>query len=134
MSCNRSAGGTKVFVIGKDNDRLYEWNFSANKWVNAGRTVQSVAIDNNNHVWTVENGSIFRYSNGDWEKMLGAAKAVSAGGTKVFVIGKDNDGLYEWNPATKAWMRGGRTVQSVAVGAKNTIWIVEDFSIYTLYY
>ena len=122
------AGGTKVFVIGTD-DRLYEWNFKTKAWVNAGRTVNSAAVDMNNSIWTVEGTTIMRYKDGAWTKMPGAAKRVIAGGTKVFVIGTD-DQLYEWNFKTdNNWTRAGVFPVSAAVDMNNSIWIVEGTTI-----
>lgn len=51
------AGGSKAFVIGTD-DRLYEWSFPNKSWVNAGRIVNSAAVDINNSIWTVEGTTI----------------------------------------------------------------------------
>jgi len=124
------AGGTKVFVIGTD-DKLYEWNFSTNAWVNAGRTVVSAAVDANNSIWTIEGNKIFRFD-GSWKQMPAVAKQVIAGGTKVFAIGTD-DNLYEWNFSTNAWVNVGRTVKSAAVDLNNTIWTIEGQSIYSIY-
>jgi len=124
------AGGTKTFVIGTD-DRLYEWSYSNKSWVNAGRIVKSASVDLNNAIWTVEGTTIYRFD-GSWKKMPGAAKQVSSGGTKTFVVGTD-DQLYEWNYTNNSWMRGGVFIKSAAVDFNNTIWIVEGTTIKSLY-
>lgn len=117
------AGGTKVFVSGKDNAMLYEWSFSANRWVKAGRVVQDVAIDAQNGIWTLENNrDFYRYASGKWSKMPGYGKGLSAGGNEVLAIG-DNRSLYRWNGS--GWVHAPRPVKDVAVDHRGHIWAVD---------
>lgn len=116
------AGGTKAFIIGTDG-QLYEWNF-AGKWTRAGVYPKSAAVDKNNAIWIVEkNGTIKQFKNGKWNTMPGTAKQVAAGGSKVFIIGTD-DQLYEWNFAGK-WTRGGVYPKSIAIDKNNALWMVD---------
>lgn len=131
------AGGTKLFNIavwGPDNDMLFEYDYARNTWVKSGRKIKSVAVDKNNHIWTIEGENVFRYDGKKWNQMPGLGKAIAAGGDKVVAIavwGPDNDYLFEWNAAKHAWVNLGRKVKSVAVDAQNTIWTIEGTNVYT---
>jgi hypothetical protein len=49
---------------------------------------EQIASDQNDNPWTVNStGKIWYYSNNSWQKMSGAAKDISSGGGKVWVVG-----------------------------------------------
>jgi len=117
-------GAAKTVSVGPSGDvwvvnaagEIYRWNVAKNNWdlMPGGLVDISAGL---NEVWGVNSANqIWRYANGAWQQMPGAAKAVTIGPTgDVWHLGMSavpgGSNIYHWNRATNSWesVDGGLT-------------------------
>lgn len=82
------------------------------RWVRVEGGAVRIAVDRNGSPWVVNNKQeIFRFSNGRWIQLPGAARDIAAGGGAIWVVGTNPQdggfGVFSWNGRDWEPVEGG---------------------------